>query len=106
MLKGSWFSPITVDTVYVLNCFSCAQLFLAPWTIARQSPLSMGFSRQEYWSGLPCRPQRDLPDPGIKPEFFMSPALAVGSLPPGYLGSPVDTVINFNFVVINQHFRG
>ena len=67
----------------VLSCFSCVQLFVAPWTIARQAPLSMGFSRQEYWSGLPFPSQRDLPDPGIKPG---SPALQVDSLPSEPLG--------------------
>ena len=51
---------------------SCLAL-RGPWTVARQAPLSMGFSRQEYWSGLPCPPPRDLPDPGIEPA---SPALA------------------------------
>ena len=39
---------------------------VTPWTVARQAPLSMGFSRQEYWSGLPCPPPRDLPDSGIE----------------------------------------
>ena len=48
------------------------------WTAALQAPLSMGFSRQEYWSGLPCPPPGDLPDPGIKPTSLMSPALAGG----------------------------
>ena len=47
-------------------------LFATPWTAARQAPLSMGFSRQEYWSGLPCPPPGGLPDPGIEPR---SPAL-------------------------------
>ena len=42
-------------------------LFATLWTVVRQAPLSMGFSRQEYWSGLPCLPPGDLPDPGIKP---------------------------------------
>ena len=46
---------------------------VTPWPIAHQAPLSMGFLRQEYWSGLPCPPPEDLPSPGIKP---MSPALA------------------------------
>ena len=40
---------------------------VTPWTVAHQAPLSMDFSRQEYWSGLPCPPPGDLPDPGIKP---------------------------------------
>ena len=47
-----------------------------PLTVARQAPLSMGFSRQEYWSGLPFPPPGDLPDPGIEPVFLTSPALA------------------------------
>ena len=45
-------------------------------SVALQAPLSMGFSRQEFWSGLPCPPPGDLSDPGIKPAFLMSPALA------------------------------
>ena len=48
------------------------------WTVAHQAPLSMGFSRQEYWSGLSCPPPGDLPQPGIKPVSLMSPALADG----------------------------
>ena len=51
---------------------SCLSLF-DPWTVAHQAPLSMGFSRQGYWSGLPCPPPGDLPDPGIE---SASPALA------------------------------
>ena len=53
----------------------CPTLF-APWTITRQAPLSMGISRQEYWSGLPFPSPGDLPDPGIKPMSLASPALA------------------------------
>ena len=56
---------------------SCPTL-ASPWTVARQVPLSMGFSRQEYWSGLPFPPPGDLTDPGIKPG---SPALQADSLP-------------------------
>ena len=52
----------------------------------------MGFSRQEYWSGLPCLPPGDLPDPGIKPSSLASPALQVGSLPLCHLGSPYSHV--------------
>ena len=48
------------------------------WTIARQAPLSMGFSRQEYWSGLPFLPPGDLPDPWIERIYLMSLALTVG----------------------------
>ena len=51
-------------------------LFATPWTAARQAPLSMEFSRQDYWSGVPFPPPGDLPDPGIKPASLTSPALA------------------------------
>ena len=60
----------------VLSCLSHVQLFVTPWTVTHQAPLTMGFSRQEYWSGLSCFPSRDLPDPGIKPKSLTSPALA------------------------------
>ena len=56
-------------------CFSPVWLFATPWTVAHQAPLSMGFSRQEYWSGLPCPLPEDLPNPGIKPTSLMSPAM-------------------------------
>ena len=69
----------------VLSHFSHVQLFATPWTVAHQAPLSMEFSKQEYWSGLPCPPPRDLPDPGIKPVSPPCPVLAGGSFtaPPG-----------------------
>ena len=64
----------------VSPCVSCSviPLFATPWTIAHQGPLSMGFSRQEYWSGLPFPPPGNLPDLGIKLAFLTSPALAGG----------------------------
>ena len=51
-------------------------LFATPWTVAYQAPLSMGFSRQEYWSGLPFSPPENLLDPEIEPTSLASPALA------------------------------
>ena len=60
----------------VLSGFSQVQFFATLWTVACQAPLSMGFSRQEYWSGLPCPPPEDLPDPGTEPVSLTSPALA------------------------------
>ena len=60
------------------SCFSHVQLFSTLWTIVRQAPLSMGFSRKEYLSGLPCSSPGDLPHPGIKPGSLTSPALAGG----------------------------
>ena len=52
--------------------FCCVRLFTTLWTVARQAPLSMRFSRQEYWSELPCPSPRDLPNPGIEPTCLMS----------------------------------
>ena len=59
----------------MLSCFSYVQLFVTLLTIARQATLSTGFSRQEYWTGLPCPPPGNLPHPGIEPLSFKSPAL-------------------------------
>ena len=60
------------------SCFSRASLFVTLWTVAHQAPLSVGFSRQEYWSGLLWCPPVDLPDPGTEPASLMSSALAGG----------------------------
>ena len=60
----------------MLSHFSCVQIFATPWTVARQASLSMGFSRQEYWSGLPCPPPGDLPDTGTEPASLTPPPLA------------------------------
>ena len=71
-------SPLHACMQCVLSRFTCIQLCATLWTIARQASLSMGFSRQGYWSGLPCPPPGDLPSPGIKPTSLKSPALAGG----------------------------
>ena len=62
---------------FSISCFSCVQFFATLWTVAHQAPLSMEFSRQEYWSGWPCPPPGGLPDPGIEPMPLMSPALVL-----------------------------
>ena len=62
----------------MLSRFSCVQLFVTLWIVAHQAPLSMGFPRQEYWSGLPCLPPGYLSNPGIEPE---SPTTQADSLP-------------------------
>ena len=64
----------------MLSRFSHVRLSVTPWTVALQASLSMGFSRQEYWNGLPCPLPGDLPDPGIELLYHMSPALAGGFL--------------------------
>ena len=66
---------------------SCLTLCML-WTVACWAPLSMGFSRQEYWSGLPCPPPGDLPNPGIEPASPVSPALLVDSIPTKPLQNP------------------
>ena len=73
----------TTEQLSIAQCtwvLSCVQLFVAPWTVACQAPLSIGFSRQDYWSGLPYPSLGDLPNPGIEPTSPMSPALAGGFL--------------------------
>ena len=78
-LLPHWASSVCVRVyVCVLIRFGHVQFFATLWTLACKAPLSMGFSRQEYWSGLPCPPPGDLPNPGIKPASRMSPALAGG----------------------------
>ena len=61
---------VVVDTLWIMLLIvglSCVQLFAPPWTVAHQLPLSIEFSRQEYWSGLPFPIAGDLPDPGTEP---------------------------------------
>ena len=73
---------------------------VTPWTVAHQAPLSMAFSRQEYWSGLLFPTPGDLPDPGIKPASLASPVLASGFfplVPPGKPSRPYGNSI-FNFL--------
>ena len=66
------------------------------WTVARQGPLFMEFSRQEYWNGLPFPPPGDLPEPGIEPASPASPALAGGFFTTEPLGKPVKRQVSKN----------
>ena len=81
------------DTVQacIPNRVRCVRLFVTLWTVAHQAPLSMGFSRQEYWSGLPFPPPGDLPNPGIEPMLPAAPALQADSSPLSHQGRPKDT---------------
>ena len=79
----------------VLSCFSHVWLFVTLWTAPRQASLSMGFSRQDYWSGVPLPSPGDLPDPGIKPPF---PAWQADSLPSEPQGKPSVVINNFCFM--------
>ena len=84
--KWKRFNDSSQTFVVAVQSLSHVRLFVTPWPVAHQAPLSMGFSRQGYWSGLPCPPPGDLPRPGLKPA---SPALQADSLPLSRLGSPV-----------------
>ena len=75
----------------VLSHFSHVQLFVTLWTTAHQAPLSMGFPRKEYWSGLPFPSLGDLPDPGIEPR---SPALKADYLPSESPGKPFPKILS------------
>ena len=88
---------IVCSCACVLSSFSRVQLFATRWTVAHQDPLSAGFSRQEYWSGLPCPPAGDFPDLGIKPASFRSPGLAGGFFTTG-------TTWEAQFAPINPKF--
>ena len=72
-----------------------------PWTVAHQAPLSLGFPRQEYWSGLPCPPPGDLPDPGMEPSSHTSPALAGGFFTASTTWMPPDILLAFIQVTVN-----
>ena len=84
-LRRAPWTAIPRACAWVLTCFSHIWLFGASWTVARQAPLSMGFSRQEYWSGLPLPSPGDLPGPGIEPMSVCLLHWQAGSLP---LASP------------------
>ena len=70
---------------YTQSCLTLCD----PWAVARQAPLSIGFVRQEYKSGLPFSPPEDRPDPEIEPASPVSPALQADSLPLGLSGKPL-----------------
>ena len=74
-----------------MKSLSCVRPFATPWTVALQAPLSMGFSRQEYWSGLPFPSPGDLPNPGIEPGPPAFQADTLTSEPPG---KPKENVVN------------
>ena len=74
----------------MLSYFSCVQLFVTPQTVAHQAPLSMGFSKQEYWSGLACPPLGDLP--GTEPPPPAPPALQADSLLLSTMEAPINAL--------------
>ena len=86
-MKSS-FVQLLVLTEGMCMCVICVRLTATPWTVACQAPLSMGFPRQEYWSGLPFPSPGDLPHPGIETISLASPPLQADSLPSEPPGKP------------------
>ena len=87
--QRNWQKEVSCENdtpLVVVWCLSPVCLFVTPWTVARQAPLSMGFPRQGYRSGLSFPSPGDLPDPGVEP---VSPALQADSLPLSHQGSPI-----------------
>ena len=88
IVKISSYPGTKIMTSYVLSCFSPVQLFATLWTEVGQTPLSMGFSKQEYWNELSCPPPGDLPDQGSNPHLLCLLHWQVGSLPLVLPGKP------------------
>ena len=85
--------------VCVLSCSHCVWLFVTLWTVAHHSPLSLGISRQEYWSGLPCLPPGHLPYPGIETVSFNVSSISRQLLYCyRHLGSPLYTLLCINII--------
>ena len=80
-----------ISAMYVLSCFKHVQLSVTLWFVAYQAPLSIGFSRQEYWNGVPGPPPGDLPHPGNEPTSLASPAL---------VGIPIIKGTDLNYTVL------
>ena len=76
-----------------MSCSVVSDSYATPWTVAHQAPPSMGFSRQEYWSGLPFPSPGDLPNPGIEPRSPALQAEALSSEPQGSPGKDEDNLI-------------
>ena len=92
-MGGAVFPPCYLKVEVKVKSLSCVWLFATPWTVARQAPLTMEFSRQEYWSGLPCPLPGDLLDTVIDP---WSPALHVDLLPSESPGKPEEFLKEHN----------
>ena len=96
---------MAINTVCMVNHFSRVQLFAAPWTIAHQAPLSMGFSRQEYWSGLLCPPPGDLPSREIEPHLFCLRHQQMCSLPLAPPGKPRPLTLSSHITEETERWR-
>ena len=91
-----------VELYAMLSCFSHIWVFATLWIVVHQASLSMGFSRQDYWSGLPCPPPGDLPCPGIKPA---APALQADLALLSHQGSPCWTILTVYRTLYKSYSR-
>ena len=89
--KGNTLALFVKEKKVKVKSLSRVQHFVTPWTVAHQAPPSMGFSRQEYWNGLPFPSPGHLPDPGIKPDLLHLLHWQAGS---ANLGSPQESAKN------------
>ena len=87
-----------IKFLFYIYALGRVQLFVIPWSVVSQAPLSMGFFRQEYWSRLSFPPPEDLPDPGIEPMYLMSPALVGRFFPTVPPGKPSFSIDNGNYL--------
>ena len=98
------FASLLSSIICEVKLLSHVRLFVTPWTVAHQAPPSLGFSRQEYWSGLPFPSPGDLPNPGIEPR---SPAFQAEVLTSGPPGKPIcKASSNNHFVFLHLFFLG
>ena len=97
LLVMDGFYELLTSLCCMLSRFSLVRLFATPWNVSHQAPLSTGFSRQEYWGGLPCPPPGDLPNPGTEPTSLMSLHWQANSLYQRHLGSSVDVISVLHF---------
>ena len=93
-----------IYTVVVVESLSHVRIFATPGSVACQAPLSMGFPRQEYWSGLPFPSPGDLPNPGIKPASTALQADSLQSEPPGVTLCPVAKILFIHLLFIKIFF--
>ena len=79
-----------------MSVLTCVRLFMTPWTLPHQAPLSMGFPRQDYWSGLLFPPAGDFPHPGIESMSLAAPALVGGSVSLSPMGNSFYVTVHLN----------
>ena len=103
-LSTATFSPFLKLSSGPLLCYAESLLSnsMTLWAAAFQVPLSVGFPREEYWSGLLCPPSGDLPNPGIEPVAPAPPALQVDSLPLSHQGSQLNPSVQFSLSVVSN----